>query len=126
MPKSNSPRAVGQRPQQSLPFPESLSQSSAGFKPQWGAKRQRIPFTVTRTVLAQNTQINLEYSFCRALAFSSLRHEVFLSIIVLYLSPPPHLHDSSPYFQPQILSSLFPRANRRSGARAYLDLVYPR
>lgn len=114
--------------QQSLPFPLSLRVNlSLGTSHNGGPRGEKGNLSLFRTVLAQNTQNtqnNLEYSFCRALAFSSLRH-VFHYLCYTFLRFSISTN-SVPYSQPQILSSFLPRANRQSGARAYLDLVHPR
>lgn len=59
-----------------------------------------------------HAQKNLEYSFCRALVFFIFR--------ISRTCPIPFSDSASPRFlplsKPQILSSLFPRANRQSGA----------
>jgi hypothetical protein len=79
--------------------------------------RGKSQFVPTRMVLA-----NLDYSFCRSLAstvffVANLRY-TFLRLHISMIS--------SPFLNPRFLFLSFPRANRQSGAKAYLARGHPR
>jgi hypothetical protein len=92
--------------------PSELISALRATKPR--GKSQIVP---TRMVLA-----NLDYSFCRSLASTlffipHLRY-TFLRLHISMIS--------SPFLNPRFLFLPFPRANRRSGAKAYLARGHPR